>query len=400
MRARLAAPVVASWFACWVVAWISPTAVAAQPVPATAAPTVQVRTAEHRVRVVTVASGLERPWGLAHLPGGGLLVTERPGRLRYVGPDGTLDPMPVQGVPKVDGHVEGQGGLLDVALHPQFERNRWVYLSYARREWWRWYGTEVARARLVGGPGSFRLEGLEVLFRERPKSVNDYHFGSRLVFDGRGALFVTLGELGEKTPAQDLGSHLGKIVRLTDDGRPAPGNPFATNPRARPEIWSLGHRNVQGAAMRPGTDELWVTEHGPMGGDELNLVRPGANYGWPIISHGLDYRTLKPMPGGTFRDGLEQPVRWWVPAIAPSGLAFYDGTRFPRWRGDLLVGALVGQAVVRVRLDGRRFGSEEVMLKGALPRIRDVRVGPDGFVYLLTDLTDGAILRLEPADAD
>lgn len=374
------------------------TGVFAPPVPAATPQSVVADTLEHRVRLVRLVSGLERPWGLAFLPDGAMLVTERPGRLRYVDPAGRLDPMPVRGVPSVDGHAEGQGGLLDVALHPAFATNRWVYFAYVRREWWRWYGTEIARARLVGAPGAFRLEGLEVLFRARPKSVNDYHFGSRIVFDGRGAMYVTLGELGEKSPAQDLSKHHGKVVRLTEDGKPAPGNPFASTRGARPEIWSLGHRNVQGAALHPRTGELWIAEHGPQGGDELNRVRAGANYGWPIVSHGVDYRTGKPIGEGTHKAGMEQPVRHWSPSPAVSGLAFYDGARFARWRGDVLVGALAGQAVIRVRLDGDRFVSDEVMFKGLLPRVRDVRVGPDGLAYLLTDVPDGAIVRLEPAD--
>lgn len=353
-----------------------------------------LQTKEHKLRVVTVVAGLERPWGLALLPDGRMLVTERPGRLRVVERDGRLDPQPVAGLPRVD--PIGQGGLMDVVLHPQFAANGWIYWSYVQRDD-SGHGTEVARGRLAGTPGAYRMEQVQVLFRMQPKSTGGLHFGSRIVFGRDGFMYVTLGDRGAMERAQKLDDHAGKIVRLTDDGRPAPGNPFAGDAQARPEIFSLGHRNVQGAALHPVTGQLWATEHGPQGGDELNVVRAGVNYGWPVITYGVNYVTGTKIGEGTAKAGMAQPVKYWTPSPAISGLAFYEGERFPRWRGDALIGALRGQALIRVRLDGERFVEEEFMLAGALPRVRDVRVGTDGFVYLLTDTPNGAILRLEPA---
>jgi glucose/arabinose dehydrogenase len=232
----------------------------------------------------------------------------------------------------------------------------------------------------------------------QPKSSTGLHFGSRLVFDRKGMLYMTLGDRGEMQRAQDLGDHRGKILRLTDEGKPAPGNPFLGDGKARAEIFSYGHRNVQGAALHPRSGELWVAEHGPQGGDELNLVRAGVNYGWPVITYGVNYGTGTKIGEGTSKPGMAQPQKYWVPSPALSGMAFYEGDRFPRWRGDVLIGALRGQALIRVRLDGERVVGDEFMLDGALPRVRDVRAGPDGYVYLLTDEPDGALLRLEPAD--
>jgi glucose/arabinose dehydrogenase len=358
--------------------------------------TTVVDTKAHRVRIVTVADGLEHPWGLAFLPDGRMLVTEREGRLRIVGRDGRLDPVPVAGLPRID--PQGQGGLLDVAVHPQFASNGWIYWSYAQKDLLRNNGTEVARGKLAGGPGNWRMESVEVLFRLAPKSGASQHFGSRIVFDRSGLMYVTLGERGEREAAQRLGEHRGKIVRLTDDGRPAPGNPFVDVPGARPEIYSLGHRNVQGAAIHPVTGALWANEHGPQGGDELNVIKAGANYGWPVITYGVNYVTGTKIGEGTAKAGMAQPVKYWSPSPALSGLAFYEGDKFPKWRGDALMGTLRAGALIRVRLDGERFVEDEFMLKGELPRVRDVRVGPDGHVYLLTDASNGAILRLEPAD--
>ncbi len=354
-----------------------------------------IQTREHAVRLVTVTEGLERPWGLAFLPDGRMLVSERPGRLRVVGKDGRLDPVPVAGLPRVD--AQGQGGLLDVALHPRYRDNGWVYWSYAQRDAAGDNGTEVARGRLAGSPGAWKMENVEVIFRMAPKSSTGFHFGSRLVFDRDGLLYVTLGDRGEMARAQKLDDHAGKILRLTDDGRPAPGNPFARDPKAKPEIFSLGNRNVQGAALHPGTGVLWAHEHGPQGGDELNVVKAGVNYGWPVITYGVNYVSGTRIGEGTEKPGMAQPVKYWTPSPALAGMAFYQGDRFPAWRGNLLMGALRGQSLIRVRLDGEKFVEDEFMLSGAVPRIRDVRVGPDGLVYLLTDVPNGAILRLEPA---
>jgi glucose/arabinose dehydrogenase len=356
----------------------------------------QVATRDHRVRIVTVASGLAHPWSLAFLPDGRMLVTERPGRLRVLAKDGSLDPKAVEGLPRVD--AQGQGGLLDVVVHPDFGRNGWIYWTYAQRDADGLNGTELARGKLAGGPGNYRVEQVQVLFRMQPKSSTGLHFGSRLVFDRKGMLYMTLGDRGEMQRAQDLGDHRGKILRLTDEGKPAPGNPFLVDGKARAEIFSYGHRNVQGAALHPRSGELWVAEHGPQGGDELNLVRAGVNYGWPVITYGVNYGIGTKIGEGTSKPGMAQPQKYWVPSPALSGMAFYEGDRFPRWRGDVLIGALRGQALIRVRLDGERVVGDEFMLAGALPRVRDVRVGPDGYVYLLTDESDGALLRLEPAD--
>jgi glucose/arabinose dehydrogenase len=347
---------------------------------------------EHAFRVVTMTRGLEHPWGLAFLPDGRRLVTERPGRLRLVAVDGTLDPQPVTGLPTIA--IHGQGGLLDVALHPGFAENGLIYLSYAARGEGG-VGTEVARGRLV----DHRLENVEVLFRQQPKSSGGRHFGSRLVFDRQGYLYITLGDRGEQERAQKMDDLAGKIVRLHDDGRIPADNPFADRPGARPEIYSLGNRNVQGAALHLVTGELWAQEHGPQGGDEVNVIRAGRNYGWPVITYGVEYVVGTKIGEGTHKPGMEQPLHVWVPSIAPSGMAFYQGDRFPRWRGDLFVGALKDQMLVRLRFDGEKRVKEERLLKGVLGRIRDVRAGPDGYLYLLTDSPDGVIARLEPTDA-
>ncbi|MFO0208459.1 MAG: PQQ-dependent sugar dehydrogenase [Betaproteobacteria bacterium] len=358
-----------------------------------------VATREHPVRLVTVTEGLERPWGLAFLPDGRMLVTERPGRLRVVGRDGKLDPTPVAGLPRVD--AQGQGGLMDVVPHPEYASNGWIYWSYAQRDAEGRNGTEVARGKLAGAAGAWRMEQVQVVFRMAPKSSSGQHFGSRIVFDARPGqpvvMYVTLGDRGEMQRAQALDDHAGKILRLTDDGKPAPGNPFVNDPKARPEVYSLGNRNVQGAALHPATGVLWASEHGPQGGDELNVIKAGVNYGWPVITYGANYVTGSRIGEGTAKEGMAQPVKHWSPSPALSGMAFYTGERFARWRGDVLMGALRGQGVLRVRLAGERAVEEELMLAGQVGRVRDVRVGPDGLVYLLTDLPNGQLLRIEPA---
>jgi glucose/arabinose dehydrogenase len=353
-----------------------------------------LRTQEYALRVERVVEGLRHPWGLAFLPDGRMLVTEREGRLRVISADRRLDPVPVAGLPRVDPH--GQGGLLDVVLHPQYAKNGWIYWSYVQRDD-SGYGTEVARGKLAGAPGGYRLEQVQVIFRLARKSDARQHFGSRLVFDREGLLYVTLGDRGDMQRAQRLDDHAGKILRLTDEGKPAPNNPLAATAGTLPEIYSLGHRNVQGATLHPKTGVLWAIEHGPQGGDELNVVKAGRNYGWPVITYGVNYGIGTRIGEGTHKAGMEQPVKYWVPSPAICGFAFYEGDRFPRWRGDALIGALRGHALIRVRLDGERFVAEEFMLRDQVPRLRDVRIGPDGLVYLLTDEENGAVLRLEPA---
>ena len=344
---------------------------------------------KYRLRTVTIAAGLEHPWGLAFLPDGRLLVTERPGRLRIIR-DGQLDPLPVQGLPTIA--ASGQGGLLDIALHPDFASNSLVYFSYVAPGLGG-YGTEVARARLVGN----RLEQLETIFRMKPKSGTSRHFGSRLVLDRQGYLYITLGDRGEKERAQLSGDHAGSVIRLHDDGRIPADNPFAGRSGWHPEKFTLGHRNLQGAALHPRTGLVWTHEHGPQGGDEINVIRSGVNYGWPVITYGVNYVTGTKIGEGTHKDGMAQPLYSWVPSIAPSGMAFYDGAAFPQWRGNLFVGALKDRMLVRLELDGEKIVQEERLLKGRLGRIRDVRQGPDGNLYLLTDEKNGRLVRIEPA---
>jgi len=346
-------------------------------------------TAHYEVRVVTVARGLDHPWGLAFLPGGDMLVTERPGRLRRVGSDGALSG-PLSGMPEV--FARGQGGLLDVALDPHFEENRIVYLSYAEPGTGG-SGTAVGRGRLTESA----LENFQVIFRQTPKADTTVHFGSRLVFSREGKLFITLGERGQRDRAQDLSVHRGQVVRINPDGTVPEDNPFTGRKGHRPEIWSHGHRNPQGAALHPDTGKLWTVEHGAMGGDEINIPGKGLNYGWPVISYGRHYSGLK-IGVGTSKEGMEQPVYYWDPSIAPSGMAFYTGNVFPAWKGNLLVGALRGAMLVRLELAGDQVIKEERMLRGLGERIRDVRQGPDGFIYLLTDNNNGRVLRVEPAE--
>jgi glucose/arabinose dehydrogenase len=341
------------------------------------------------VRIATFSRGLEYPWGLAFLPDGRMLVTERPGRLRIIDKDGSLS-APLVGLPEVK--ASGQGGLLDVALAPEFEKSGLVYLSYSEPGKVG-SGTAVGRGKL----GGERLERFEVIFRQEPKTISRKHYGSRLVFSEDGLLYVTLGERGERELAQDLSVHRGQVIRISPDGSVPEDNPFFGHPVFRPEVWSYGHRNPQSAALNPVTGDLWTVEHGAKGGDEINVPRSGRNYGWPVISYGVHYTGLK-IGEGTHREGMEQPVHYWDPSIAPSGMAFYTGSRFPEWKGNLFVGALKGQILVRLVLDGNKVTGEERMFRTLNERIRDVRQGPDGYIYLLTDSENGRILRLEPVE--
>lgn len=349
-----------------------------------------ISTQEHSFRIVELVRGLEHPWSLAFLPDGRLLVTERPGRLRLVDRNGKLESRPVPGLPKIAEH--GQGGLLDVVLHPKYSENSLVYFSFAGRGKGG-VSTEVGRGRLAGD----RLENVQVIFRQQPKTEAGQHFGSRLVFDRAGFLYITLGDRGDRQRAQKHNDHAGSVIRLHDDGRVPDDNPFAGKPGWMPEKYTLGNRNIQGAALHPESGLLWAHEHGPQGGDEVNVIRAGVNYGWPVITYGREYVTSFRIGEGTSKAGMAQPIHYWVPSIAPSGMAFYTGDKFPRWQGDLFVGALRAELLVRLRLDGERVVSEERMLQGVLGRIRDVRTGPDGYLYLLTDSDDGVLARLEPA---
>jgi glucose/arabinose dehydrogenase len=344
-----------------------------------------VKTTAGPIRIETLASGLSHPWGLAYLPDGRMLVTERPGRLRLVASDGTVSE-PLRGVPKV--FAVGQGGLLDVALDPNFKDNRLVYLSYAESGRGG-ASTAVARAEL----GADGLQDARVIFRQTPRVDGPNHWGSRLVFARDGTLFVTLGERFKFGVAQDLSNTLGKIVRINPDGSIPKDNPFVGKEGARPEIWSYGHRNVQGAAIHPQTGALWADEMGPLGGDELNIAEAGKNYGWPLVSWGSHYDG-RPIPKPPTRPDLAAPVYYWNPVISPSGMTFYTADAIPAWKGSLLIGGLSAKALVRLTLAGEKVTGEERIPMGA--RIRDVRQAPDGSIHLLTDEDNGKILHLLP----
>lgn len=345
-----------------------------------------VETQSGPVRVEQIAGDLEHPWSLAFLPDGRMLVTERPGRLRLVTRSGQVSPA-LAGTPKV--FDSGQGGLLGVALDPDFGVNQLVYLCFAEAGQGG-ASTAVARGRLTGE----RLEQVAVIFRQQPKVGGGNHFGGRLAFGRDGTLFVTTGERFKFDPAQDLAGHLGKIVRINPDGSVPKDNPFVARPGVLPEIWSYGHRNVQGAAVHPETGALWAHEMGPRGGDELNIVEPGRNYGWPLVSWGIHYNG-RDIPDPPTRPDLADSIRHWTPVIAPSGMTFYTGGLFAAWRGNLLIGGLRSEGIVRLALDGARVTGEERLPLDA--RIRDVAEGPDGAVYALTDESDGRLLRLAPA---
>ncbi len=348
-----------------------------------------VKSQEHAFRVVKVVDGLTSPWSVAFLPDGRMLVTEKQGQLRVV-KDGRLEPKPIGGVPEVT--VHGQGGLHDVVLHPQFAGNQLVYLAYAARGS-DGVGTELARGKLAGD----RLENVQVLFRQSPKGTSGNHFGGRIVFDRAGFVYLTLGDRGQMPRAQRPDDHAGSVIRLHDDGRVPKDNPFVGKPGWKPEKFTLGNRNMQGAAIHPKTGMLWAHEHGPQGGDEVNIIRGGRNYGWPVITYGVNYGIgTKIGEGITKKEGMEQPLHYWVPSIAPSGMAFYTGDKFPKWQNDLFVGALRDQVIVRLRFEGEKMVKEERLLKGSVGRIRDVRTGPDGYLYFL-DESNGALARLEPA---
>jgi len=357
-----------------------------------AAPALAERSELGELQLSEVVGGLEHPWALAFLPGGqGSLITERPGRLRWFDAQERLS-APLGGVPAV--FARGQGGLLDVALSPSFAADRLVYLSYAEAdESGDKAGTAVGRGRLKEDMSA--LEGFQVIFRQQPKLSEGIHFGSRLAFDPQGFLFVSLGENNQRATAQDLDKLQGKLVRLNPDGGVPADNPFVGRAGVRAEIWSYGHRNPQGLALNPLSGRIWLHEHGPRGGDEINIPEKGRNYGWPLATHGVNYSFLPiPEARGERVAGTEPPHHVWEKSPALSGMAFYDAERFPAWRHNLFVGALADQALIRLQLDGDKVVHEERLLQGRGWRIRDVRLGPDGFLYLLTDAPDGKLLRL------
>jgi len=347
------------------------------------------------IRVTTVVDGLDHPWALAFLPDGGMLVTEKSGALRHVGADGELS-QPIGGIPEVD--TAGQGGLLDVTLAPDFTTSRMIYLSYAEPGEGG-NGTAVARGTLNADMTA--LENLEVIFQQAPKVQSRAHFGSRLVFDGDGHLYVTLGERSAaefRGQAQELGSHLGKIVRINPDGSVPEDNPFVGQEGALPEIYAYGVRNVQAAAINPASGKLWEIEHGPRGGDELNIIEPGSNYGWPLVTLGVEYSGATIGEGLERKEGMVDAIHTWTPVIAPSGMIFYGGDAFADWQGNLFVGGLASTALVRLQLDGDSVTHEERLLEDLGLRIRDVAEGPDGAIYVVTDESNGEVLRIAPSN--
>ncbi|MHC2144731.1 PQQ-dependent sugar dehydrogenase [Pseudomonas sp. 210_17 TE3656] len=373
--------------------WIAPLLTAALlPLLAHAAPERSFKSEEGSIKVSTLAEGLSHPWALAFLPEGkGMLVTERPGNLRIVSAEGKVG-APLGGVPEV--WAQEQGGLLDVVLSPTFKQDRMVYLSFAEN------GGEDGKAGTAVGRGRLsadmaKLEDFNVIFRQQPKLSTGLHFGSRLVFDRDGYLFIALGENNQRPTSQDLDKLQGKVVRILPDGTVPKDNPFVGQDNVRPEIWSFGHRNQQGAALNPWTGELWTNEHGPRGGDEINIPLPGKNYGWPLATHGINY-SLMPIPEakGEHVDGMVDPHHVWEKSPAISGMAFYDNPRFKPWDHSLFIGALAAQELIRLQLDGDKVVHEERMLGELNARIRDVRVGPDGYLYVLTDAEDGALLKV------
>ncbi|MDI3353155.1 PQQ-dependent sugar dehydrogenase [Pseudomonas sp. UYIF39] len=360
--------------------------------PVFAAPTQDFKSEQGPLEVTTMIKGLEHPWALAFLPDRqGMLVTERPGNLRVVSADGKLS-APLSGVPKV--WAKGQGGLLDVALSPDFKQDRTVYLSYAEG------GGEGDKAGTAVGRGRLSddltaLKDFNVIFRQEPKLSVGNHFGSRLVFDRDGYLFITLGENNDRPTAQDLDKLQGKVVRIYPDGKVPDDNPFVGQTGVRPEIWSYGHRNPQGAALNPWTGTLWENEHGPQGGDEINIIERGKNYGWPMATHGINY-SGQPIPEakGKSAEGTVAPHHVWEKSPGLSGMAFYDADRFKAWQHNVFIGALVSQELIRLQFDGDKVVHEERLLGELNKRIRDVRQGPDGYLYVLTDEDDGALYKI------
>lgn len=361
------------------------------PALAQALPETYYPSEEGQLTVATVAEGLRNPWALAFLPDGKhILVTEKPGDLRVISPEGKVGP-PLSGVPSV--WAKGQGGLLDVVLSPDFTSDRTVYLSYAEEGDDGKAGTAVGRGQLSSDLR--HLDDFTVIFRQQPKLSEGNHFGGKLAFDRDGYLFIALGENNQRATAQDLDKLQGKLVRILPDGEIPKDNPFVGQDKVRPEIWSFGHRNQQGAALNPWTGKIWTHEHGPRGGDEINIPEAGKNYGWPIATHGINYSMLPiPEAKGKHVEGMEDPHHVWEKSPGISGMAFYDNPTFKAWEHDLFIGALATKELIRLQLDGDRVVHEERLLGELDARIRDVRVGPDGFLYLLTDAKDGALLKV------
>ena len=370
-----------------VVAWLSLALLSFGELRLAQADTYAVQSAKHAFHVNKVLDGLENPWSMAFLPDGRMLITERAGRLRLVTKSFQLHPTPIAGLPKIK--AAGQGGLFDVAIHPDYAVNGWIYWAYNEPGAGGW-GTALARGKLQGT----QMTSVEILFSMRPKSRKNQHFGGRIVFDTRGFVYLTLGDRGDRDRAQKMDDHAGSVIRLHDDGRVPENNPFVKLKGALPEKWTLGNRNIQGAALHPQTGKLWTHEHGPQGGDEVNLMSAGKNYGWPVVTHGANYGLGTKIGEGQTKAGMAQALKIWVPSIAPSGMAFVNSQEFPEWSGNLLVGSLRAQTLVRLELDGDAVVGEERLLVGQIGRIRDVRVAEDGLIYLLTDAPNGALFQL------
>ena len=370
-----------------VVAWLSLALLPFSELRLAQADTYAVQSAKHVFQVNKVLDGLENPWSMAFLPDGRMLITERAGRLRLVTKSFQLHPTPIAGLPKIK--AAGQGGLFDVAIHPDYAANGWIYWAYNEPGAGGW-GTALARGKLQGT----QMTSVEILFSMRPKSRKNQHFGGRIVFDTGGFVYLTLGDRGDRDRAQKMDDHAGSVIRLHEDGRVPENNPFVKLKGALPEKWTLGNRNIQGAALHPQTGKLWTHEHGPQGGDEVNLMSAGRNYGWPVVTHGANYGLGTKIGEGQTKAGMAQALKIWVPSIAPSGMAFVNSQEFPEWSGNLLVGSLRAQTLVRLELDGDAVVGEERLLVGQIGRIRDVRVAEDGLIYLLTDAPNGALFRL------
>lgn len=345
-----------------------------------------VESQKQRFGIDTITTELINPWGIAFLPDGRILVTERSGSIRVIA-EGKMQAEPLEGVPTV--FAQGQGGLLDIQLHPDYKSNGWIYLTYSKPGKDTTSATTLARAKIEGN----RLVDLTEIFIAKPWLNSDYHYGSRIAFDGQGHLFITSGERGARDSAQTLSNHFGKVIRLNDDGSVPKDNPFVNTPGALPEIWSYGHRNPQGLLFDAETRQLWDTEHGPMGGDELNLVEPGKNYGWPVITYGINYDSTV-ISDLTEKEGMEQPIRYWKPSIATCGLMKVEGSRYPEWKGNYMVGALAQMHVARVEMNGKKYIGEERLLEKA-GRVRCVAQDPEGFIYVATE-GPGSLLKLIP----
>ena len=369
------------------VAWLSLALLSFGELRLAQADTYAVQSAKHAFHVNKVLDGLENPWSMAFLPDGRMLITERAGRLRLVTKSFQLHPTPIAGLPKIK--AAGQGGLFDVAIHPDYAANGWIYWAYNEPGAGGW-GTALARGKLQGT----QMTSVVVLFSMRPKSRKNQHFGGRIVFDTSGFVYLTLGDRGDRDRAQKMDDHAGSVIRLHEDGRVPEDNPFVKLKGALPEKWTLGNRNIQGAALHPQTGKLWTHEHGPQGGDEVNLMSAGKNYGWPVVTHGANYGLGTKIGEGQTKAGMAQALKIWVPSIAPSGMAFVNSQEFPEWSGNLLVGSLRAQTLVRLELDGDAVVGEERLLVGQIGRIRDVRVAEDGLIYLLTDAPNGALFQL------